>query len=712
MRKKRILAAAAAVLTVLLWVLWGSSPREEMVRATVRTSGREFEILQGGAWEPFEVRGVNMGSACPGAFPNEGAISRETYARWFGLIGEMHANTVRVYNLQTPEFYSALAQYNAAHEEKIFLIQTVDFPENLMASEKNILDPQTHRDLFRQTRDLVDALHGNLIRLDDGGSRLMLYNADVSPYVLGYLLGIEWDEIFVDFVDRINYDVPPYRGVYLSCTEDATPFESFLALWGDTLLSHEADRYQEQKMISFCNWPDTDPFVNELQPYPNAQDKVEPQLEVQVDVEHILETYRMLTGIFASYNVYPYYPLFLQYGGYTLYEDSTGAGNPYQGYLRQLVDHHTCPVVISEYGIPSSRSPAHAEVWRGYTHGGLNEAEQAQALRGLYRDITASGCAGSLVFNWQDEWYKRTWNEELISDPNGRAFWSNPQSAEQCFGLLTFEPGDGTTAVYPDGSPEEWLPEHVVQEQDGMTLSTRHDEKYLYFMVKGFDPGRKIQIAIDTLPDAGVREHPERSFSRGVDFILQMDPKAGGDLLVHSDYSMLAFSMSDKIHSGISNETILNLSKQYPAQWLGAVPGNDFDVVRRVSGSAYSYLRHMLDVNEVGHLTRGDANPAHPGYDSNADYCIAGDMLEIRIPWQLLNFRDPSLPAIVDRITPEHRTADNLSIDGFHVSLYGDDRKNVEEFAFCSLPGWKKPRFHERLKPSYYILQEEFKGAN
>ena len=51
---------------------------------------------------------------------------------------------------------------------------------------------------------------------------------------------------------------------------------------------------------------------------------------------------------------------------------------------------------------------------------------------------------------------------------------------------------------------------------------------------------------------------------------------------------------------------------------------------------------------ETGALHYGNADPAAEDYDSLADFCFSDDGVEIRIPWQLLNFSDPSQMLIHD----------------------------------------------------------------
>lgn len=674
-----------------------------------RTNQKKIEILQDGSWTDYEIKGVNMGTGYPGVFPNEFGISEETYARWFNLIGEMNANTIRVYKIQSPWFYKAFAQYNETHENKIYLIQGVDFSEDLMFSEENLLDPKQKNKVFQETKKTVDALHGENITLDTDTGTMYYYSNDVSDYVLGYVLGVEWDEMFVDYVCRFNEGIAPYQGAYISSRQEANAFEIFFSQWGDYLLKYEDETYGTQKLLSFANWPETDPLVNELSPKLSVA-LVTENTEAFIDLENLQLSDKVESGMFASYNVYPYYPASLQYGKYTAYIDDKGNRNPYRKYLMELVDHHSCPVIITEYGVPASRSPAYKDVWRNLSQGGNNETEQGIALLEMYEDIQKAGCAGGLVFTWQDEWFKRSWNEKSLSDPDGRASWSNAQSVEQFYGLLAFEPGDGKAENYPDGKISEWSKEDVVLENNDTKLSMKSDEKYVYFMVQGLSDiksGNSINLALDVLPNAGTTYTKNLDFAIPVDFLIQINAEKGSKLLVHDDSDLAVHSSVIKNKSA----AVIDIYKFAEELMLPLKNNTDtFHVVSRTSGSLNSFLFHEKHLENVGMLKHGNANPNSENYDSNADYCINGDIVEVRIPWSLLNFYDPSQCMIIDDYHKNDFNIKGLKIEEIYAAAYYDNQESVTDFGTYKLKGWKKPQFHERLKESYYMLQKAFGG--
>ncbi len=66
-----------------------------------------------------------MGSAIPGTFPGELAITKEMYLEWFRYIHEMNANVIRVYTTMMPHFYEALYTFNQSVSHPLILKQGV-----------------------------------------------------------------------------------------------------------------------------------------------------------------------------------------------------------------------------------------------------------------------------------------------------------------------------------------------------------------------------------------------------------------------------------------------------------------------------------------------------------------------------------------------------------------------------------------------------------
>ena len=112
------------------------------------------------------------------------------------------------------------------------------------------------------------------------------------------------------------------------------------------------------------------------------------------------------------------------------------------------------------------------------------------------------------------------------------------------------------------------------------------------------------------------------------------------------------------------------------------------------------------EVYETGLLRCGVANPDAEEFDSLSDYCFTESGVEIRIPWQLLNFSNPSEMMIHDDYY-EHYGIENLHIEEMHVGFaWGEENEWRIPMAAFALEGWSRDvTYHERLKESYYILQ-------
>ena len=64
------------------------------------------------------------------------------------------------------------------------------------------------------------------------------YTKDISRWVLGYIMGVEWEEVTVAYTDHMRRENSSYRGEYMYTTEDATPFEAMLAEAGDQIIMY------------------------------------------------------------------------------------------------------------------------------------------------------------------------------------------------------------------------------------------------------------------------------------------------------------------------------------------------------------------------------------------------------------------------------------------------------------------------------------------
>src|SRR5579859_1152757 len=182
--------------------------------------------------------------------------------------------------------------------------------------------------------------------------------------------------------------------------------------------------------IAFANWPTADPLHHPNEPNPRED-------MVGIDANHVLPTRNWPGGTFASFHVYPYYPDFLQYQPSLQNFTYGGKKDPYAGYLHDLLLHFKghMPVMITEFGVPSSLGSAH-NAPLGRTQGDHTEQQAMQTDAQLMEMMRKLGMAGGFVFEWTDEWYKRTWNTQIHQIPADRlSLWHDVFTNEQYFGV-------------------------------------------------------------------------------------------------------------------------------------------------------------------------------------------------------------------------------------------------------------------------------------
>ncbi|WKA56803.1 hypothetical protein [Planococcus shixiaomingii] len=667
-----------------------------------RINGQEFEVYKDGKWEPLTIKGVNLGMAKPGTFPGEAAISSEEYDRWFKAIGDMNANALRVYTLHPPAFYDALARYNATAEEPLYLYHGIWIDEEPLAKTLDAFTPEITENFQNEIKKVVDVVHGNAKVQQQPGHAYGTYNTDVSPYVIGWMIGIEWYPLTVAEMDKDYPDLGDFSGKHVY-TENANPMEHWLAQQLDTLADYELNNYQSMRPLSFTNWPTTD----------NLEHPAEPSVQedlATVDPNHIKAKDELeKVGMFASYHVYPYYPDFLNLEeDYTEFIDHRGKKNNYAGYLKDLNDSHDMPILIAEFGVPASRGMTHKNPF-GWNQGFISEKQQGDIASSLYEDILHEGLIGGMVFTWQDEWFKRTWNTMDYDDPDRRPFWSNAQTNEQQFGLLSFD----RMKVKVDGE-DDWKDSQLLYEKESgamKSLSMDSDERYVYLKAQ-FDPANKnwwgnedFNVYFNIRGDKGIPVDSMSGTAFAADFHLKIKGEEQANLFVAGNYDSFYFDYYSQL------KMIPKAKKDINTTFHPIRLALNKEVKRPDTGETIPF-----DSYETGKLQFGNANPEEENYDSLNDYYYSKEtgILEIRIPWMLLNAKDPSQRQFMGDMQKDDLES-SLTVEGIDVAAsLTKPNGGISESFDASKPAryvwekWNLPQSQERLKQSYYILQKTF----
>ncbi len=408
-----------------------------------KTLGNHIAMQTGSDYRSLMLKGINLGSSPPGYFPGEigYAISPHQYEKWIKEMADAGFNCLRVYTLHPPVFYEKLADYNQRHPDNPLLL----FQGIWLDEVEDYYDPASYDLLNRiasfskEIHEVVDCINGNGDVAYRYGRSFGRYISDVSRWTAGYIIGREISPQEVDTTDNRHPSTNSYSGTNFNIT-GATASEVFATEMLDITVKYEDLNYSVKRPVSISSWPTLDPLTHPTEIYTD-EDKA------TYDIAKITLK-NPEPGIFASYHAYPYYPNFIsQDPSYRTYSDSYGP-NSYLGYLNALKNHYSgMPLVIAEFGVPSSWGSAH-QSYSDMHHGGYSEQQQGENNMRLMHNIIDAGCAGGFMFAWMDEWFKPTWIVSYleaygmvsgeVTIPT-RQLWHNLTSPEQNFGLLAYD---------------------------------------------------------------------------------------------------------------------------------------------------------------------------------------------------------------------------------------------------------------------------------
>ena len=649
----------------------------------------------------FIIKGVILNSNFPNSQTRQYSPSKNDYLKWLNQIYEMGANTIRLIEVLDSDFYNALYEFNENNENPLYIIQGISVTDYNNNNSKDAYSDSYIKMLKERSITAVDIIHGRKNIILNRGYGLGRYRKDVSKWLIGYIIGDEWNSYTISYTN--NEEKSKFKGKYFEATENANSFECLLAKQMNEIIEYESEKYNYQGLISFSNNIKTDPFEYD-EYYAGQLSKI-----VSLDLENIKPTQELKSGCFASYsleeNINNYYDYFSEEQKLKLKAEMEINPNIKTDYLNLLNSYHTMPVIISSYGYSTSRGIDSNE-----NNGTLTEEQQGQLLVNKYKEIIESGCSGGIIESWSDNWNNRVWNTSYALDIKNLYNWNDVQTENQGYGLMSFDLKE--TACNVDGDKSEWSDKNLIEENNDLKLFIKSDAKYIYFMVAGIDEDENLIIPIDITPKSGSLEYNIKNviLDRNADFIIDIDGKENSKILVHEYYNSLRenFLMNIKgidPYVDIPDKNSLNFNVIQTILRKNKVLKKD-SIKYDVNGIPIYEIIYN-EVYDTGNLIYGNSNPKSDNYNSLSDFYYGEKFVEIRIPWQLLNFYNPSRRQIHDDYYKNYGVKP-LTIKNIYVGVgLPNESINLREYR---LNGWKRVETTERLKKSYEIVKQYWKG--
>ena len=714
-----------------------------------RAKGDYFEYFDGKDWKRTYLVGMNIGPAAPGEYPSTAPRDVEAYEVWFDQIAAMESNMIRAYTILPPAFYTALKRHNEKASRPLWLLQEVWLTER--EDTVDLYDSRWRDEFREEARRVVDLLHGNAVIPYRPGHAAGIYTADVSPYVFAIGPGREVETSIVLGTNRLHPNKTSYKGRYIE-VKNGNPSEVWFAETIDYVASYEMERYNAQRPMTIVNWPPLDPmshvteanYAEEMAmrgiPVAATTKDMNDSDAVSLDVMKLNATSTYPAGLFAAFHVYTYWPDFLMYDReYPKTRDDLGS-NRYYGYLLDLKKHHRgMPLLVAEYGVPTSWGIAHVHP-DGWHNGGFSEKGQAELLDRMTRNIKDSGCAGGLIFAWLDEWWKSVadnFTRPFDQPPERRTFWQNMLNPEENFGIVGYRPN--ATVPLLRGNDSDWEKATTISADSspkaGRIRAVRAMSDYAYVYLRiDLDKSRSVidwkkeafWVALSTLPGrAGSRELPRPAprITDGATFLLKIDRPDMATLLIAHGFNPNQWI----VDTGVPGGRLILRKKDVK---LGVLERSSFEEMM-IQANPPRWGRDgsifpPIFVNR-SELPAGTADPALPGSSTLAAWNVdkTGSMIEVRIPWGLLYVADPSTHLFYGgtdgQAEPVFTKGGAIGIAAMHFTV-GESGPRFQESLPHSvnnrinhaLPAyawaeWNEMQVKPYMKPAYYSLQRSFR---
>lgn len=629
--------------------------------------------------EPLYMRGINLDTVKPNYLSGDYAASKEDYRRWFNDIQAMHCNTIKVKTIMPAHFYAALLEHNQSAKSPLFLVQGVNIASDDIDVKGDQQATGTSKDVAQRVKDTVDIVHGNKTPIFSKNIKER-YTSDVSDYTVAYSIdsALDYSDVIFSEIMNSDKDQDETKQPYIQATDNASHTEKTFAHLGNILVDYESHHYRTQRLLSYQT-SRTD-IIETLMLQKHHQ--VTNDKKRFIDVKNIKATSRFKAGIYASYS------LNIENNESMNYKD----GIQYQLNLLKQYNPHV-PIVISEYAAPTTKAGTQ---YSDKKESSISEKKQAELLIKVEKELAKSHIAGDFILEWQDSWYRSTWNTKEQIYRKHEKYWHNRLSYSQNYGLLSF---DTTKDFFPDHQTKEWKEVSSVTKTKNGSIKVAQDEAFLYVFVQSpsLTPTTPIQIDFDITPHSGVKESKafHQRYERPVDFVADLSQKTG-KLYVHDYYDVTKFNQHYK-------QLRINPNKKYPDD------KDKFDIeTMKVQNRYYSKIKKRFIKEKyavTGNLMAGNGNPQADDFNSAADFYRGKGYVELRIPWMMLNFYDPPRSEVIGDLY-KNRAIKGEKIENLYVgATVGSTRLKSGQYELSS---WKLADYDERKKASYYMLKDYF----
>jgi hypothetical protein len=667
--------------------------------------GKSVTTFDGKSYNRFEIKGFTLTSFYPGYEQNKSSVSYDRVMTWLSYISDTGANTIEVPYIQPSEFYHALFDFNLGNENPLYVLHGVPIDADTALRYYDAYETLLVNNLYSDLKATVDVIHGDGFLTDNSRRHAGIFVYDISRYVIGYVLGENTGSEIIILTNEAYPEITSFSGSFYQI-ENAGAFDCFVTECMEYIIRYEADKYKTIRLCSYLSSPETDPLEH--------RNETNVTKGAQVNIADIKLVNPALNNIFAAYSSHPNTPDFIDYDYSDNPVSTAGEDTNYAKYIKALTDCYEIPLIITDTGIPSSRGISQIDLDDGYNRGGYNEIEQGEKLTALLRDIDKSGCAGVIINSFADNWaLSSTSNTKEYVNVDGTPYWQDMQSSDESFGILEFIPTDknGEIVCTVDGLREEWLTEKPIFKSGDLSLYTAADTKYLYIALlaeNGFDINTDdIVISLDTASGMGAdtfvlpyRDNAEINLPHDADFVFNIVDRENSYAAVHERSDIFGYRYS-------YYSPVIGYKYEKP------------DFHNSIFGNIYLMNRFnilLLERGEIappiyfetGKLVHGNADPKAEDYNSLTDFCVMDNLLELRIPWLLINVSDP---------VNKKRLADfySESIDsekyffGIDISthiIYSDGSVSFTDSVNYTIPNLKNIKFTERLKESAAYVKE------